>query len=105
MDAVQFLKEVRRMCDAKADDCDGCPFEHSHERDVCRVFDAPDETVRIVEEWSKAHPVMTNAMKFEEVFGGIYVTRIEACADKEGNGCYILGEAWLNMPYKERGEE
>ena len=32
------------------------------------VVSNPSEAVEIVEEWSKKHPIITNAMKFKEVF-------------------------------------
>lgn len=110
MDAVQFLKEVRRMCDTKADDCDGCPFEYSHEHDVCSAFDEPEKTVRIIAEWSKDHPVKTNAMKFEEVFGykpyPLKLVYAAGTCDKNGTiRAHMMFKEWWDEPYPERGEE
>lgn len=63
MDAVEYLKERARMCNSY-ERCSECPLLN-----VGCGESNPDETVDIVEQWSREHPVMTNAMKFEEVFG------------------------------------
>jgi len=76
----------------------------------------PEKAVRIVEEWSKAHPVKTNAMKFEEVFGvkvDRYLCLFNGC--QANGGGLVNGELqgcekcklnkWWDEPYKERGEE
>lgn len=58
MDAVKFLKEKKRMCESH-DRCAGCRL-----RGKCDIsdveFDKIDQTVRIVEQWSKEHPFRTN---------------------------------------------
>ena len=75
MDAVKFLKAKQRMCDTYYDgDCKGCPLEPAPEYGgyvSCEQFteEDPDEVVLNVEEWEQDHPIVTNAMKFEEVFG------------------------------------
>ena len=40
----------------------------------------PYETIKIVENWVKEHSVMTNTMKFEEIFG-IQPSEISSCDD------------------------
>ena len=85
MDAVEFLKERARMCKSFPDFCSGCPLFSVG----CGGGD-PDETVSAVEQWSKEHPVVTNGMKFEEVFG--------CFSPKPG---YYLPDAWWDEPYKE----
>lgn len=75
MDAVRFLKEKNRMCDRYySTDCKGCPLEPAPECGgyvSCEQFaeEDPDEVVLNVEEWSEKNPILTNAMKFEQVFG------------------------------------
>ena len=66
MDALEFLKERRRMCDSHGD-CEGCPLEDGK----CVVSDvAPDEDykriVAAVEQWSKEHPRKTMQSVFLE---------------------------------------
>lgn len=46
--------------------CCGCIFNTID----CSFLDELDnDTVDIIEEWSKANPIVTNRMKFREVFG------------------------------------
>lgn len=89
MDAIEYLKEKRRM------GCYVSPFEEEN----------PDRAVQLVEEWSKEHAQKTNAQKFEEVFGKPVV------ADEAGyrcapwvNDCIIreCGECgeWWDEPYQ-----
>lgn len=73
MDAVEYLKERERMCESFGTSCVGCPI-HSDSKKAghyCKTFirTCPEQAVAIVEQWSKEHPVITNLMKFEEVFG------------------------------------
>lgn len=66
MDAVEYLKELDRMCRAHQA-CDGCPILDCG-KIGCGVSDsAPIElvdTVEIVEQWSKEHPVRTRQSVF-----------------------------------------
>lgn len=68
MDAVKFVMEYLRMC-TKVDDCEGCPV---HKTDFCMVpakersQDSAEEVVRLVEEWSAAHPRKTRQSVFLE---------------------------------------
>ena len=67
MDAVEFFKEQARMCKSFRN-CANCLLRFLQ----CQRYTLGDHTelvVSIVEAWSKAHPVQTNAQKFEEVFG------------------------------------
>ena len=66
MDALEFLKERRRMCDSHRG-CKGCPLEDGQ----CVVSDvAPDEDykriIAAVERWSKEHPRKTRQSVFLE---------------------------------------
>lgn len=103
--------------------CYDCPFfekicnmggiirRHPHEcvENIGRFVIHPYETIEIVENWVKEHPVVTNAMKFEEVFNipsDIELTCINM--DKNCVKCvyYNDGECpvnnWWNSPYKEK---
>lgn len=68
MDAVKYLKELDRMCRAHQA-CDGCPILDCG-KIGCGVSDsAPIElvdTVEIVEQWAKDHPVRTRQSVFLE---------------------------------------
>lgn len=68
MDALEFLRERRRMCGSYRD-CEGCPLEEGK----CVVGDvAPDEDykriITAVEQWSKEHPRKTRQSVFLEQF-------------------------------------
>lgn len=65
------LKERRRMCDSFRK-CNDCPLGKAQpEIGSCKhwTVENPEETEKIVMQWSKEHPTVTNAMKFKEVFG------------------------------------
>ena len=66
MDALEFLRERRRMCDSHKS-CRGCPLEWGK----CVVSDvAPDEDykriITAVEQWSKENPRKTRQSVFLE---------------------------------------
>jgi len=95
MEALDFLKEAKRMCLAIGccSDCQlgyGCVVD-----DVKKVPDIVLESnCLVVEQWSKEHPLVTNKMKIREVFGdqAIYAIsspNVQALKD------------WLDAPYKE----
>lgn len=74
MDAVEYIKEKVRMCHSDPvtkNKCNRCPFDADTVEIGCVYWEETDpaEAVRIVEEWSKAHPIQTNGNKFREVFG------------------------------------
>lgn len=73
MDVVNYLKERTRMTDSCNINCHDCPFSRYNNGtgEGCTDFEGqyPEEAVRIVEEWSNAHPIQTNGQKFVEVFG------------------------------------
>lgn len=60
MDALEFLKERRRMC-SSYEHCENCPLEESN----CTVSDLVDSdedykrVIAAVEQWSKEHPAKT----------------------------------------------
>ena len=64
MDALEFLRERRRMCNSYRN-CKGCPLEEGK----CVVSDvAPDEDykriIAAVDQWSKEHPRKTRQSVF-----------------------------------------
>ena len=66
MDALEFLRERRRMCNSYRG-CEGCPLEDGK----CVVsYVAPDEDykriIAAVEQWSKEHPRKTRQDVFLE---------------------------------------
>ena len=62
MDAVEFLKARRRMCETNDCNKGGCPlFEHNCDNGT---DEENAQTVAIVEQWSKEHPVKTRQSEF-----------------------------------------
>lgn len=58
MDAVKFLKTLRRMCNGE---CRECEFGKRSEFDPCTVWQYayPEEAVAIAEQWAAKHPAKT----------------------------------------------
>jgi len=69
MEAIEFLKEYKRMC-TECKSCLECPLAGTtcsidselSERQMINIIDA-------TERWNKEHQIITNAQKFKEVFG------------------------------------
>ena len=88
------VKERRRMC-KEVQTCSKCPISaiNNKTKTYCDIFmsASPEEADRIIMQWSKEHPVMTNRRKFEEVFGFNIATLFEInCRNAE----------WLDEEYK-----
>ena len=69
MDAVKFLQEKERMCNSFSPDCEGCRVEEEKPvmSECCLwMFENPERAVKIVEEWSAAHPRKTRQSVFLE---------------------------------------
>lgn len=68
MDALEFLKERKRMC-TSFKGCDGCPLAGTH----CVLSYATDDEdyeriIATVEQWSKEHPRKTRQSVFLEQY-------------------------------------
>lgn len=61
MDALEFLKERKRMCNSYSH-CEGCPFDDS-KCVIDSTISGEDfkRTIAIVEQWSKEHPAQDAA--------------------------------------------
>lgn len=68
MDAVKYLKELKRLCN-QYEGCHGCPFEK--EKSMCvtpAILDEPEKIVEAVEKWAEEHPVKTRQSEFLRIF-------------------------------------
>lgn len=106
MDAIKYLKEKDRMCKVYrpkfSDPCgEFCPL-YREERYCTPSYERGhlEDVVAIVEQWSKEHPIKTNAMKFEEVFG--FIPRCRDIFDTNNN---IHHKPWWDAPYEAPKEE
>ena len=63
MDALKYLKTLRRMCNGE---CRECEYEKRSGFDPCTVwqYDHPEEAVAIAEQWAAEHPVKTRQSEF-----------------------------------------
>lgn len=74
MDAVKYLKEAVRMCDAMTGSCDDCPFCDWRVAFPCKSSNGwldlanPEKCVEIVEKWSAEHPKKTRQTEFLKMF-------------------------------------
>lgn len=92
---VTVVRELQRMCNKNK--CAECPITKTrHECVNCHVWmgNHPEEVDRIVMQWAEKHPIVTNGMKFKEVFGDHVVWETDEDM-----------EAWLNAEYKEVDNE
>ena len=98
MEALDYFKEARRMCKSYPD-CKGCPLINSPCGSIRCLEGRSDAEmqceIKVIEQWSKEHPLVTNEMKVREVFG-----------DNAVNSILVLPPSdikrWLAEPYKER---
>ena len=62
MNAVEYVKQRRRMCDyyMNCGDCPACDYEW------CSSLNGIPKMVPIVEQWAKEHPVKTRQSEFLE---------------------------------------
>ena len=79
MDAVKYLKTLRRMCDGG---CRKCEFEKRLSEFVtCTAWRKahPEEAVAILEQWAKEHPAKTRQSEFLTMFPGADVGETDGC--------------------------
>lgn len=102
MDALEFLRERRRMCKSFGGYCDGCPLNGK----PCTITAGLDDgdckrIVASVEQWSKEHPRKTRQTEILKMFpeahvsanGSLYLCPASVSAayrDKNGN-CKVRG--------------
>ena len=122
MEALEFLKEYRRMCNLY-EHCEGCPL--SEKQCLAQRLQTDSEYLTVtseVEKWSKEHPIITNAQKFKEVFGfngdtvnkfkpeiGIAGTKgscgYDDCRESCGSRHFPRCPMWWNDEFKEPEHE
>ena len=70
MDAVEFLKTEKRICDKH--NCGECPLSSKNNGtgQGCEMFaeKSPEKYVAIVEKWSTEHPIKTRQSEFLKMF-------------------------------------
>ena len=118
MTKEEYRKQLVRMWDSLRDEhrgeencvgviCSDCPLYNNK---ACGLFYA-FEALELVENWSKEHPVKTNAEKFREVFGFEPLTTTCPCviSDIQCEDCEYFnyddglcyGTSFWNAEYKQ----
>ena len=106
MDAIKYLKTLRRMCNAE---CRECEYGKRSGFDPCMVWrnSHPEEAVSIAEKWAAEHPAKTRQSEFLKHYPNakIILGCLDACpmdvfGDTEANcnrqPCYECKKAfWL----------
>lgn len=71
MDAVEFIRERKRMCDSFSPDCEGCRIDEAKPvMSECFqwMLDNPEKAVSFIERWSAVHPRKTRQSEFLKMF-------------------------------------
>lgn len=79
MDAMEYLKTLRRMCNCE---CSKCELgKRLGVLDTCALWQKanPEEAVAIVEKWAKEHPIKTRQSEFLKLFPGVDVDETDGC--------------------------
>ena len=79
MDAVKYLKTLRRMCNCECSECE--LGKRLGVLDTCALWQKanPEEAVAILEQWAKEHPVKTRQSEFLTMFPGADVGETDGC--------------------------
>ena len=65
MDAVEYVKRRRRMCDYYYENCGDCP---ACDYEWCSSLNGIPKMIPIVEKWEKEHPVKTRQSEFLQMW-------------------------------------
>lgn len=96
MDALEFLRERKRMCDL-CKHCKGCPLERARCSLGTNTSDEEyEKIIAAIEQWSKEHPRKTRQDVFLEQYPEAYVPEdgyLDMCplelsaAHRDADGC------------------
>lgn len=75
----EVMKQRKRMCNCTI--CENCWLSllSNREHKTCMSFiiDCADKAEKIIMDWAKEHPIVTNKDKFKEVFGDAAASLID----------------------------
>lgn len=116
MDALEYFKIRSRMTNNCNESCDICPlsYDNNSKKISCGEFESlyPNEAIKIVEEWGKEHPFISNMDKYKEIiretFGDNFIQicfreNVPTCRCRDFN-CSECEEFW-GREYKKKEEE
>ena len=103
MDALEFLRERRRMCKSFGTSCDGCPLQGHPCTSISSMNDGYLERLLVeVEKWSKENPRKTRQSVFLKQYPKAQIddngvlsvcpAGISPSHRKDGGGCLCIHE-------------
>lgn len=102
----RVLKERKRMCKAQSG-CKTCPIYSANCYEW--TIQNPESAEKRIIQWAAEHPIKTNRMKFEEIFGcGIVTHEIHEAIPGHVEILNVYDEefeTWLNSEYKGEQDE
>lgn len=106
MDAVEFLEEQYRMCEALRSHCEECGLSYiNNKADLVFCADFikrhPEEAVAIVEKWAKEHPRKTRQSEFLKLFPNARIA-VDGCI---GGICPSDLDTEFVCPMQKRGSD
>lgn len=105
MDAVKFLEEQYRMCEALRSHCEECGLSYTNNKTglVCADFIKrhPEEAVAIVEKWAQEHPRKTRQSEFLKLFPNARIA-VDGCI---GGICPSDLDTEFVCPMQKRGSD
>lgn len=75
MDAVKFIEEATRMCNANISNCAECCKGRACPINLPGANYTPEERAKLVEEWAAAHPRKTRQSVFLEQYPEAMIDR------------------------------
>lgn len=109
LDSLRTEYKGKRNCDGI--ECNNCPFNKICVPNINTMFYA-HESIEIVENWAKEHPIKTNANKFKEMFG-LDMAPIHSCVSSKScedceytyDGECAVSKLFWDAEYKEQTKE
>ena len=87
MDAIEYLKTRTRMTNNCTINCDECllHYKNNDKELYCNKLEEyyPNEAIKIVEEWGKEHPLISNVDKYKEVIKETFGDDLIDICDKQ----------------------
>lgn len=116
MEALKYFEIKKRMTNKCEMDCVDCPLYHANNNKKlgCKRFETlyPNEAIKIVEDWDKENPLITNKDKYfkvmKETFGNDFT--MDVCSNGipqcrcDSFNCSKCEEFW-GREYKKKEEE
>jgi len=103
MEFQEFVREKERMC--KEITCLKCPLNELDAGTKCSYacFNSPEEAEKIVSDWVKEHPIVTNREKFIEIMRDNFLAADITIGTRFGKDYIEFPDGWMCEEYKDPG--